>query len=157
MLLAARPGGHVGGGYTSGARRRATSRSLRRGGRAAALSDARIRGRGRRLRLGLRRGLVRARIEAAVVLLGRRLAGRGLRPAGVLGRARHRRGGARARVSAAAVAALDVLAARIRVAAVERRGDERLLRRREVAAVAALDAVHVVAPDLRRERAAVDR
>ena len=50
----------------------------------------------------------------------------------------------------------DQLAARGGVAAVERRGLERVRGRRPVAAEAALDALHVVAPDVGGERAAVD-
>src|SRR4051812_17230868 len=50
-----------------------------------------------------------------------------------------------------------VPAARARVVPEERRGDERLLGLRELAAELALDALHVLAPDLGRERAARHR
>src|SRR5215208_3812873 len=50
----------------------------------------------------------------------------------------------------------EPVAAAARVVAIEGRGDERLLRLPEVAAVVALDLTHVGAPDVGREGAAVD-
>ena len=54
------------------------------------------------------------------------------------------------------VAEAELVAAAARVVAEERLRDERLLGQREVAAVAALGLPHVLAPDVGRERAAVD-
>src|SRR5215218_2797981 len=50
----------------------------------------------------------------------------------------------------------EPVTAAARVVAIEGRGDERLLRLPEVAAVLALDLTHVGAPDVGREGAAVD-
>src|SRR5215210_6482090 len=138
---------------------RANSRGLYQGTRllsargrrrpATGIRLGRTLGRGR----ALRRGLVEVRVElalaAAVALAlavvrrrrGRR--GRGRRAGGAeLGLAGRARGVARPAAAAA------------RVLAEEGRGVERRLRRLEVAAEAALDALHVVAPDLGGERAA---
>src|SRR3954447_5788742 len=126
------------------------------GGRPLARSGAAA---GRGLGVGrlLRRGLVEARVKAAPA---------GAVVAVVLGSAAALAGAAAAgRVDPVADAALRLLAglvagvpaARARVVPEERRGDERLLGLRELAAELALDALHVLAPDLGRERAARHR
>src|SRR3954451_17754015 len=114
---------------------------------------------GRGLGVGrlLRRGLVEVRVKAAPA---------GAVVAVVLGSAAAAAGAVAARgVDPVADAALrllaglvaGVLAARARVVPEERRGDERLRGLRELSAEPALDALHVLAPDLGRERAARHR
>src|SRR5215212_4847955 len=132
--------------------RYACLRRRARGRRAAGVGPG-----GGRLRVGRGLGgrLVLGRVEAAGVLLRRGLAARVGRR-----RARARARGGRRRAAGGRVLLIlrgaDQLAARRGVAAVERLRDERVLRCGPVAAEAALDAAHVVAPDVGREGAAVD-
>src|SRR3954470_24955840 len=118
------------------------------------------------VRRPLGRGLVLARVEAAVAVPGsrvgpraaggrRRGGGRGRRGGGRRRRGGDRRGrGRRARgLAHAAGLAADAVA---RVGPVERLRDERLLGQRERAAERAARLAHVGAPDLRRVGAAVE-
>src|SRR3954451_12433084 len=133
-------------------RRRAADGDGRRGRRRRAAGH----GRGR-----LRRGLVqRRRIALATVAgsspVGRRSA-RGLAGGGRAARARHR--GALARravVEALAGAVVEATAAAARVLAEERPRHERVLGLLEPAAELAAGLLHVLAPELRRDRAARD-
>ena len=114
---------------------------------------------GPRVRRALRSRFVLLGVEAlaavpvapAAVLLGRLLGLVGLR----LGRV-DRVGRAVGRLLVVALTEAELAAAGARVVAEERARGERLLGRRERAAELALGGAHVGAPDLRRERAAVD-